>query len=702
MAFLLLQLVIQPAPLLAESEVASDVMSSAGGETKSTEYWIKDTFGQGPIGAPATATGIQLRDGFWVTLSTFGAYDDTLPPGEVLALSATPSDQAVTLTWQNPSDADFQGTLIRYSTTGFPDAPDDGDLVGEFINVPGTSDEYTHSGLANGLTHYYTAFAFDPFMNFAPGVQDRATPFDGIPPGAVQDVSASSQDMSVKLIWTNPGDGDFAHTLVRYSTVGYPTSVGEGTPVENGSDGEFPNSPASVDSFTHSGLANTETYYYALFAADEVPNYSTAKTVKGNPQDEIPPSPVNYFEVISRIDGSLKLRWSNPDDEDFEGALVRYSTDDYPTVEGDGFAVENDNAGRFPGTPAAVDSFIHTERQDGVTYYYAVFAYDEVPNYAAGVTGSAVSDDDMGPTISVSVFQNPYVTNHLDVYLISSESVMDTSVYCSVASEQLDLEETDPLEHVWMGDYDLFSTGLISIYVRCRDTNSNLTELSRSFSSALILESDGGLATSVDGLFQVNIPGRSIARDSYFLIFDQADDRFELGTAYELSPSEIDLGDFVEVAVVYPEDTPEPEHLAVGVLNSGQVVPVESFIQQETNRIVAYVEDLGTYGLVRRPGILTPSLGRGGLVVLQNVPNPFAGSTTIAFEVTRAGRASVEIVGVDGRSVRYLYDQMVVPGRHSIVWDGTDANGDRAASGVYFYRVRFESKTVTKKMVHLR
>ena len=89
-------------------------------------------------------------------------------------------------------------------------------------------------------------------------------------------------------------------------------------------------------------------------------------------------------------------------------------------------------------------------------------------------------------------------------------------------------------------------------------------------------------------------------------------------------------------------------------------------------------------------------------MVLQNAPNPFAGRTSIAFILPRAGRVTGDIFTIDGRLVSRLCDGFMIPGRHAIEWDGRDGNGQRVACGVYFYTVRFGSQSITKKMVSLR
>ncbi len=309
--------------------------------------------------------------------------------------------------------------------------------------------------------------------------------------------------------------------------------------------------------------------------------------------------------------------------------------------------------------------------------------------------------DDVDPVLSISVFQNPYLTGYLDIYLISSEALIDTSVHCELEDDPFDMDLINPEEHIWKGDYDLYSVGPISIYARARDNSLNWAETTYDFSSSLILAEGGGIARSVDGLCMVSVPRNAVDKDAYVLIFHDADIG-EAGGTYRISPSQLKIAGFMEISIAYPEATTEPEHLCVARMGDTGLVPVDCYIDTETGRAVAYIDHLGSYGLMSRPDIVTPTFGDGEILVLQNVPNPFAGSTVIAYEVPRGGRVHAEVISIDGRLVTDLLDDYIIPGRHDITWDGCDAAGRRVASGVYFYRIGYESKTVTKKMVHLR
>ncbi len=68
-------------------------------------------------------------------------------------------------------------------------------------------------------------------------------------------------------------------------------------------------------------------------------------------------------------------------------------------------------------------------------------------------------------------------------------------------------------------------------------------------------------------------------------------------------------------------------------------------------------------------------------------PNPFNPTTTIRFALPTAGLTRLAVFDVTGRLIRTLVDGDLPPGAHEAVWDGRDADGRGAASGVYLARL---------------
>jgi hypothetical protein len=86
----------------------------------------------------------------------------------------------------------------------------------------------------------------------------------------------------------------------------------------------------------------------------------------------------------------------------------------------------------------------------------------------------------------------------------------------------------------------------------------------------------------------------------------------------------------------------------------------------------------------------------------QNYPNPFNPTTKIDFNVPVSGSVSLIVYDLLGREVRELLQETLLPGNHSIIWDGTNNDGANVPSGVYFYRLTSSNYTSTKRMTLLR
>ena len=107
-----------------------------------------------------------------VAQATATPHPDVYPPGCVSQFKATCYSTRIRLSWQNPSDKDFKGTMIRYGTTGFPAGPADGALLADRPQSSGTTDALDHTGIVAGVVYYYSAFSYDTAApaNWAEGV----------------------------------------------------------------------------------------------------------------------------------------------------------------------------------------------------------------------------------------------------------------------------------------------------------------------------------------------------------------------------------------------------------------------------------------------------------------------------------------------------------------------------------------------------
>ncbi len=86
----------------------------------------------------------------------------------------------------------------------------------------------------------------------------------------------------------------------------------------------------------------------------------------------------------------------------------------------------------------------------------------------------------------------------------------------------------------------------------------------------------------------------------------------------------------------------------------------------------------------------------------QNHPNPFNPTTRISFSLPSQCRTILNIYNLKGQLVKTLLNQDLDKGNHSINWNGTDIKGMNVGSGVYYYKLQWNKKELTRKMILLK
>ena len=88
-----------------------------------------------------------------------------------------------------------------------------------------------------------------------------------------------------------------------------------------------------------------------------------------------------------------------------------------------------------------------------------------------------------------------------------------------------------------------------------------------------------------------------------------------------------------------------------------------------------------------------------GLALTMAGPNPATEVAALWIVTPEPGRASLSVYGLDGRRIRRLFDGVAEGGAQLVTWDLADERGRRVAPGVYFARLDFERKTLTRKLI---
>jgi hypothetical protein len=160
---------------------------------------------------------------------------------------------------------------------------------------------------------------------------------------------------------------------------------------------------------------------------------------------------------------------------------------------------------------------------------------------------------------------------------------------------------------------------------------------------------------------------------------------------------------------------PLGENVNTGTWNANQTysksfsTTIDAGWQAANCRVQVFVyKDLGTLNAsevtqgYKSPFLITGVNGQqegmpSEYVLNQNYPNPFNPTTNIKFGIPKGGNVSLKIYDITGRVVDVYYDGYMKAGYYNAEIDGT-----KLASGVYFYTLKTDNFTETKKMILIK
>ena len=83
-------------------------------------------------------------------------------------------------------------------------------------------------------------------------------------------------------------------------------------------------------------------------------------------------------------------------------------------------------------------------------------------------------------------------------------------------------------------------------------------------------------------------------------------------------------------------------------------------------------------------------------------PNPFNPTTMIQYDLPEDSFVSINIYNMIGRHVRTMLNKRITAGQRSIIWDGTNSSGQPVSAGTYFFTIKTDQFSSTKKMIMLK
>jgi len=221
---------------------------------------------------------------------------DTIPPASITSLSPTAGESWINWTWTNPSDPDFNHTIIYM----------DG------MHVANVSESfYNATNLLPDTVHEISTHTVDKIGNVNEtwvnaSARTAALP-DTTPPASITELQNISYAQNyINWTWMNPLDTDFNHTMIYL----------DGIHVANVSEQFYnatnllPDTVHEISTHTVDKIGNVnETWVNASARTAALP-------------DTTPPASITELKNITYAQTSINWTWTNPDDIDFSRVMV--------------------------------------------------------------------------------------------------------------------------------------------------------------------------------------------------------------------------------------------------------------------------------------------------------------------------------------------------------------------------------------------
>lgn len=567
-------------------------------------------------------------------------------------------------------------------------------------------------------------------------------------PAPLEDFMAAALDTTVELSWVLPPTPDCVGVRIRYRTDAYPSGPEDGVLL-----GDFSGDPGAADTTVHSGVSPDTTYYYAAFARDAVPNFSSASNALGTPLDPAPPG-----MLVAPADGSSYaplapvFLWSQSIPEAGDTIIAYWiSLADNPAFTSP-LVDEEVTTGAPPDTswPLAdslargTSYFVRLRAKDASSGTYGFFSapfsfttrlpvdsvawrpapLSEWSSFAAGDTLPAGADArievafrpadsaGVGGHAGRVVYTRDGGASWDSLALAWHHASGDTGFFRATLAIGVHFQHYETVSFRVEGwdppsiGAPLIDDGGYSFVAGANPVGSFHVPTRVGFDSETMRDPLVGNYTTTQYAFQVAAPAGKMLGATLRLKSASGPTFESFQGAFIGSLTGEDYFRVTIDTVFATEDS-----LVYYFLTWGDAFVDTTYLGGTNDTSITYLVEasaiaapfgfrVGTVTAVD-PWVSSRALGTS---LFQNMPNPFNPHTVIPFELNAAGPQHVRLVVYDasGRVVRLLVNTALPPGPHEAAWDGITDAGTPAGSGLYFYELRTESARELRRMTLLR
>ncbi|MFC1569141.1 DUF362 domain-containing protein [bacterium] len=162
--------------------------------------------------------------------------------------------------------------------------------------------------------------------------------------------------------------------------------------------------------------------------------------------------------------------------------------------------------------------------------------------------------------------------------------------------------------------------------------------------------------------------------------------------------------------LIFSQDPVAHDTICLDILNEYRNTPINMPAHISTAASAAYQLGTNDRNQIERidinsdisSSVQANSVSPMDFQLFQNYPNPFNGQTTLSYRINKSEQIRIEILDIQGRPVRTLFDGTKNAGFHQLQWDGKNQNYQPIPSGVYLAKIQGNQSQQTIRMQLLK
>ena len=353
-------------------------------------------------------------------------------------------------------------------------------------------------------------------------------------------------------------------------------------------------------------------------------------------------------------------------------------------------------------------------------YKWRIIAYnDEFDLYGDDPEKSVDSEDKsflidiVLPTADINIIQNEMFSEFFDIYLTTSEEIIDheglnqpISVFMEPLTPRILYEPEFLDQNIYTLSSAFIDTGRLSIQFQGRDQVQNYGISSDTLSYQIISSDNFNSFSSISGLVNLSIPPGALDNDRGVIIMEYNVDVIERGSKWPISneiyisPDNFSLN--LPATIEFKIDDSLtldyfPWQIQIFKREDNSWIPLST--KYENGVAFTQTYELGYFAVfvnldaVKEEFELIPV----EFDLKPAYPNPFNPFTSIQFDMPFESRVNLSVFNIKGEKIKELSDNIYQPGQYNVIWDGSNF-----PSGMYFIKMQTLGFSKTTKILLLK